>query len=168
VSDRLSGLVVQSSWLQSHRPGFTTRRYQIFRELVDMEPLSLVGTTEELHGRKSSCSGLENRDYGSGGSATDYATPLYPQKLPLTSSIRGGHSVGIVRSRTQATEFVCLFVCLLFVTCELSTMNCKLQCCYELFISAPRHQRWKFMETEGMYVYECMGVRRHLYVYAHY
>jgi hypothetical protein len=31
---------------------------------------------------------------------------LYPQKLALTSSTSGGRSVGIVRSRTQATEFV--------------------------------------------------------------
>jgi hypothetical protein len=34
---------------------------------------------------------------------------LFPQKLALTSPISGGRSVGIVRSRTQATEFVCLF-----------------------------------------------------------
>jgi hypothetical protein len=31
----------------------------------------------------------------------------YPQKLTLTSPTSGGRSVGIVRSRTQATEFVC-------------------------------------------------------------
>jgi hypothetical protein len=31
---------------------------------------------------------------------------LYPQKLALTSPTSGGPSVGIVRSRTQATEFV--------------------------------------------------------------
>jgi hypothetical protein len=38
-------------------------------------------------------------------------TPLYPQKLALTSPTGGGRSVGIVRSRTKATEFglVCLF-----------------------------------------------------------
>jgi hypothetical protein len=30
---------------------------------------------------------------------------LYPQKLELASPTRGGSSVGIVRSRTQATEF---------------------------------------------------------------
>jgi hypothetical protein len=30
---------------------------------------------------------------------------LYPQKLALTSPTSGGRSVGIVRSRTQATEF---------------------------------------------------------------
>jgi hypothetical protein len=35
---------------------------------------------------------------------------LYPQKLALASSTSGGRSVGIVRSRTQATEFFfCLF-----------------------------------------------------------
>jgi len=36
-------------------------------------------------------------------------TPLYPQKLALTSPTGGGRSVGIVRVRTKATEFVCLF-----------------------------------------------------------
>jgi hypothetical protein len=32
-------------------------------------------------------------------------TPLYPQKLALTSLTGGGRSIGIVRSRTQAMEF---------------------------------------------------------------
>ena len=32
-------------------------------------------------------------------------TPLYPQNLALTSPTGGGRSVGIVRSRTKATEF---------------------------------------------------------------
>jgi len=32
-------------------------------------------------------------------------TPLYQQKLALTSPTGGGRSVGIVRSRTKATEF---------------------------------------------------------------
>jgi hypothetical protein len=47
-------------------PGFDSRRYQTFWELVGVErgPLSLVSTTEEPLGRKSSGSGLENRDYG--------------------------------------------------------------------------------------------------------
>jgi len=31
-------------------------------------------------------------------------TPLYPQKLALTSPTGGGRSVGIVRSRTKATD----------------------------------------------------------------
>jgi hypothetical protein len=32
-------------------------------------------------------------------------TPLYPQKLALTSPTGGGRSVGIVRSRAKAMEF---------------------------------------------------------------
>ena len=39
----------------------------------------------------------------------DHVTPLYPQKLALTSPTGGGRSVGVVRSRTKATEF---FLCL--------------------------------------------------------
>ena len=35
----------------------------------------------------------------------DHVTPLYPQKLALTSPTGGGRFVGIVRSRTKATEF---------------------------------------------------------------
>ena len=38
----------------------------------------------------------------------DHVTPLYPQKLALISPTGGGRSVGIVRSRTKATEF---FIC---------------------------------------------------------
>ena len=39
----------------------------------------------------------------------DHVTPLYPQKLALTSPTGGGRSVGIVRSRTEATEFSLFF-----------------------------------------------------------
>jgi len=35
----------------------------------------------------------------------DHVTPLYPQKLALTSPTGGGRSVGIVRVRNKATEF---------------------------------------------------------------
>jgi hypothetical protein len=35
----------------------------------------------------------------------DHVTPLYPQKLALTSPTGGGRSVGIVRSRTNTMEF---------------------------------------------------------------
>jgi hypothetical protein len=44
---------------------------------------------------------------------TDYATPLYPQTLVLTSPTSGGRSVVIVRPRTQATEFVCWLIFML-------------------------------------------------------
>jgi hypothetical protein len=38
----------------------------------------------------------------------DNATPLYPQKLALNSPTSGGLSVGVVRSRTKATELILL------------------------------------------------------------
>jgi hypothetical protein len=61
VGDRLCGLVVRG-------PGFDSRRYQIFSEVVCLERglLSLVRTIDELLGRNSSGSGLENREYGRG------------------------------------------------------------------------------------------------------
>jgi hypothetical protein len=37
---------------------------------LEWGPLSLMSTTEELLERKSSCSGLENREYGRRGSVT--------------------------------------------------------------------------------------------------
>jgi len=41
-----------------------------------------------------------------GTRCADHVTPLYPQKLALTSPTGGGRSVGIVRVRTKAKEFV--------------------------------------------------------------
>ena len=40
-----------------------------------------------------------------GTRCADHVTPLYPQKLALTSPTGGGRSVGIVRVRIKATEF---------------------------------------------------------------
>jgi hypothetical protein len=78
---------------------------------LEQGPLSLVSTNEELLERKSSGSGLEIREYGRRGSVmlTKWH-PLSAKKLTLTSPPSGGRSVGIVRSRTQATEFVCFMV----------------------------------------------------------
>jgi hypothetical protein len=81
---------------------------------LERGPLSLVSTMEELLGRKNSGSGLENRDYGRRRSAAlTTRHPSIRKKLALTSPTSGDNSFGIVRSRTEATEFV--FVCLLFV-----------------------------------------------------
>jgi hypothetical protein len=74
---------------------------------LERGPLRLLSTIEELLERRSSGSGLENRDYG----RADYSTPLYPQKFALTLPTSGGLSVGIVRSRTKATELIFLFCC---------------------------------------------------------
>jgi hypothetical protein len=64
--DRLCGLVVRVPGYRSRGYGFDSRCYQIFWEVVGLErgPLSLVSTVEELLGRNSSGSGLENTEYG--------------------------------------------------------------------------------------------------------
>jgi hypothetical protein len=102
----------QSSWLQIQRSEFDSRRYQIFWEVVGLErgPLSLVSTTEELLGWKRSGSGLESREYGRRDPSRWLRDTLYPQKLALTSPISGSRSVGIVRSRTEATKFSWAFL----------------------------------------------------------
>jgi hypothetical protein len=97
----------QSSWLQIQRSGFDSRHYQIFWEVVGLErgPLSLVSTTEELLGRNCSGSSLENQDY------CRWDPPRWPHDTPLSAKVgtnfsyNSCRSVGIVRSRTQATEF---------------------------------------------------------------
>jgi hypothetical protein len=101
----------QSSWLQIQWSWLSSRRYQIFWRVVGLEPgkLSLVSTTEELFGKKISGSGLENREYGRTDPLCWPPNTLYPLKLALTSPTSGCRSVGIVRSRNQATEFVVLF-----------------------------------------------------------
>jgi hypothetical protein len=99
LTDRLCGLVVKGS-------GFDSRLYQIFWELVGLErsPLSLVSTSEELLERKSSGSGLGNRNYVRRDPSRCPRGTLYLQQLTPTSPTNGCRSVGIVRSRTEATE----------------------------------------------------------------
>jgi hypothetical protein len=96
-----------SSWLQIQRPGFDSRCYQIFWEVVYLKrgPLSLVNTIEELSEWKSSCSGLETREYGRRDQSRWQCGTFYSQTFALTSPTRGGRSVGIVRSRTQAVKY---------------------------------------------------------------
>jgi hypothetical protein len=104
------GLVVRA-WLQIQRSGFYSRRYQIFWEVVGLKrgPLSLVSTTQKLLERKSSGSGLESREYGRRDPSRWPRGDIYSQKLVLTSPISCGRSVDIVRSRTQAKEFLSQF-----------------------------------------------------------
>jgi hypothetical protein len=66
--------------------GFDSRLYQIFWEVVGLErgPHSLVSTNGELLGRKSSGSGLENRDY----EITAAGDPLrWSRDIPLSSKV---------------------------------------------------------------------------------
>jgi hypothetical protein len=68
-----------------------------------------VRTTEELLGRKSSGSGLENRDERPWEFVA--LTTWHPQsaKVGTTSPTSGGRSVRIVHSRTKATEITFSF-----------------------------------------------------------
>jgi hypothetical protein len=98
----------QSSWLQIQRSRFDSQCYHIFWEVVGLErgPLSLVSTTEELLGRKSIGSCLENQDCSSRDLPRWPCNTLYLWKLALTSTSSGSHSIGTVHSQTKATEFV--------------------------------------------------------------
>ena len=59
-----------------------------------------------------------------GTCCVDHVTPLYPQKLALTSPTGGGHSVGIVRVRTKATEFsLVLLSHLMYVKCAVRMLT---------------------------------------------
>jgi hypothetical protein len=71
---------------------------------LERGPLSLVSTTEELLGRKSRGSGLENREYGRRDLSRRPRGALFPQTLAITSLTSGGRSVDIFASQTQATE----------------------------------------------------------------
>jgi hypothetical protein len=72
---------------------------------LERDPLSLVSTFEELLRKNSDGSCLEIREYGLGDPLHCPCDTLYQLKLALTSLTRGSRSVGIVRSRTKATEF---------------------------------------------------------------
>jgi hypothetical protein len=77
---------------------------------VERGPLSLVSTIEELLERKSSGSGLETKNTAVGIRQADHVASSIHKKLALTSPTSGGRSVGIVRSRTKATEFSLVLV----------------------------------------------------------
>jgi hypothetical protein len=84
--DRLCGLVVRVPGYRSRGPRFDSRSYQIFWEVVSRErgPLSYVSTVEEILGRNSSGSGLENREYGRWDRLRWPRDTIYPQNLALT------------------------------------------------------------------------------------
>jgi hypothetical protein len=69
-----------------------------------------VSTIEELLGKNSSGSSLKNENTAVGIRYADHVAPLCPQKLALTSTTSGGRSVGIVRSRTKATEIIIIII----------------------------------------------------------
>ena len=63
-----------------------------------------------LNEKSNGSSSRKQRLTAVGTRCSDHVTPLYPQKLALTSPTGGGRSVGIVRVRTKATQFSLVLV----------------------------------------------------------
>jgi hypothetical protein len=74
-------------------------------------PLSLVSTTEEQLGKRSSGCGLENRECGRGDPSRWPRGTLYPRRLALIPSTSGGRSIGIIRSWTMAMQVLVIVQC---------------------------------------------------------
>jgi hypothetical protein len=72
---------------------------------LELGPLSLVSTTEELLYRKVAVPVYKTENTAVGILHTDNVAPSIRKKLAITSPTSGRRSVGIVRSRTQTMEF---------------------------------------------------------------
>jgi hypothetical protein len=64
-----------------------------------------MSTIEELLGRKNSGFGQKTENTAVGIRQADHVAPSILKTFALTSPESGGHSVGIISLRTQATEF---------------------------------------------------------------
>ena len=110
--DRLCGLVVRVSGYRYRGLGFDSRRCQIFLSssgsgtgFYSASWASWGQLRSYLNKKSSGSRSRKQRLTAVGTRCADHVTPLYPQKLALNSPTGGGRSVGIVRSRTKATEF---------------------------------------------------------------
>jgi hypothetical protein len=93
--DRLCGLVVRVLGYRSGGPGSipgTTRKKS-------------SGATEELLERKEATPVYKTENTAVGIRHANHVAPSIRKKLAITSPTSGGSSVGIVRWRTQTTEF---------------------------------------------------------------
>jgi hypothetical protein len=103
---RLCGLVARVLGYRSGGPGSipgTTRKKKVVG--LELVPLRLVSTTEELLDRKVAASVYKIENTAVGIRHADHVAPSIRKKLAVTSLTSGGRSVGIVRSRAQTMEF---------------------------------------------------------------
>jgi hypothetical protein len=160
LCDRFCGLVVR---VPGHRssgpcsiPGAT-----IFSEKLcvwnGIHSASWVQLMSYLKEKNSGC-GLENQEYGRRDPSRWPRGTLYPQNLALNSLTSGCRSVGIIRSRTQATEFfnsavlkyfVNFYMILLLICNTLYTMQFILDVDYRLCRTLIIHQQFWGYEVEG-------------------
>jgi hypothetical protein len=105
IHDLLCGLVVRVSGYRC--PGFDSRRYQIFWEVVSLErgSLSLVTIIEELLERTVAAPVWKTEINGRGNLLRWPWHNLYQRKLALTSPTSGGLLVGIVDWRLSPGVF---------------------------------------------------------------
>jgi hypothetical protein len=105
----ITALVAQSFWLQIQR---SQVRFPVLPDFLSSSG-SGTGSTQPREvnwgatwiKRSSGSRCRKQRLTAVGIRCAGHVTPLYPQKLALTSPTGSGHSVGIVRSRTKATEW---------------------------------------------------------------
>jgi hypothetical protein len=83
IRDKKLTTYIHLTKVDRQRSGLDSLRYQIFWEVVGLErgPFSLMGTIEELLERRSSGSGLENRDTAVGDS------PRWLPDTPLSTKV---------------------------------------------------------------------------------
>jgi hypothetical protein len=116
--DRLCGLVVRVLDYRSGGSGSIpgTTRFSGGLEVVGLErgPLSLVSTTEALLDRKVAAPAYKTENTAVGTRHSDHVALFIRKSWPSPRS--GCRFVGIVRSRTQTMEFVCLY---LYYYCKL-------------------------------------------------
>jgi hypothetical protein len=126
--DHLRGLVVSVPGYRSRGSGSIPCATTFFWEVVGLErgPLSLVSTTEELIGRKSSCSRLESWEYGWREPLRWPRGTFYPQKLALTS-LTIAHSVLFASELMPRIFFYGIFLLLLRQSCRLTAHDVALR-----------------------------------------
>jgi hypothetical protein len=106
-----------------------------------------VSKTEELLGGKNSDWSRKSRLRPYEIRRADHATPLYPQKLALTSPTKCDRLVGIVRSRTKSTEFL-LFIIIIIILWDTALKKQYVNYLENNFYSF--QQRFHFLQYNNM------------------